>query len=189
MFIQKMSQDECLKFLTQLRFGRLACAHENQPYVIPIYFVYRSAIGGEQHLYGFTTLGQKVHWMRSNPLVCVEWDEVASYNCWKSIVAFGRYEELTETPEPEQELLHIQRLLQEEAVWWQPGSSVREAETQGETHFFIPIYYRIRMDRITGYRASPDAVERATEGVPVSPVQKVSWVRKALRRVTRMISR
>ena len=189
MFIQEMSKDECLDALTRLRFGRLACAHENQPYVVPIYFVYRSAVGGEQHLYGFTTLGQKVHWMRSNPLVCVEWDEVVSYNRWKSIIAFGRYEELLETPENKQELLHVERLLQKEAVWWQPGSSVREADTQGKTHSFIPIYYRIRIDRITGYRAAPDAVERATEGVPVALVQKESWVRKVLRRVAGMISR
>ena len=189
MLIQEMSKDECLDILKHLRFVRLACAHENQPYVIPLYLVYPGSLGGENRLYGFTTLGQKVKWMRVNPLVCVEWDEVASYNRWKSIIAFGRYEELRDTPEYQQELLHIQRLLQGQANWWQPGSAVRTAVTEGATDSFIPIYYRIRIDRITGYRATPDAVERATEGGPAFPVQKEGWARKALQRVARMISR
>ena len=71
MVIQEMTRDDCLNALARARLGRLACTHENQPYVVPIYFVYE-----EPYLYGFTTPGLKVEWMRSNPLVCVELDAV-----------------------------------------------------------------------------------------------------------------
>ena len=36
--------------------------------------------------------------MRANPLVCVEVDEVAAYDRWVSVIAFGRYEELPKPP-------------------------------------------------------------------------------------------
>ena len=59
------------------------------PYIVPIYFAYEP-----DHIYGFTTLGQKVEWMRANPLVCVEVDEVLSHFRWSSVVVVGRYENL-----------------------------------------------------------------------------------------------
>jgi nitroimidazol reductase NimA-like FMN-containing flavoprotein (pyridoxamine 5'-phosphate oxidase superfamily) len=93
--IQELTKRECLSALAGARLGRLACTHENQPYVVPIYFVYE-----EPYLYGFTTMGQKVEWMRSNPLVCVELDEVENSEQWISILVFGRYEELPAPASP-----------------------------------------------------------------------------------------
>jgi nitroimidazol reductase NimA-like FMN-containing flavoprotein (pyridoxamine 5'-phosphate oxidase superfamily) len=37
--------------------------------------------------------------MRTNPKVCLERDEVVSPYEWTSVVAFGEYEELPDTPE------------------------------------------------------------------------------------------
>jgi uncharacterized protein len=90
MNIREMSKEESLRVLAGAKLARLACAHENQPYVVP---VYHEASGC---LYGFTTPGQKIEWMRANPLVCVEVDEVAAYDQWVSVVVIGRYEELPE---------------------------------------------------------------------------------------------
>ena len=73
MLIGEMAEKECQQFLSRSTFGRLACARENRPYVVPIYFVYEP-----DHLYGFSTFGQKVQWMRLNPLLCVEIDEVSN---------------------------------------------------------------------------------------------------------------
>ena len=76
MVIREMSREECLQVLADARLARLACAFENQPYVVPVYLAYHQPARGEPCLYGFTTQGQKVEWMRANPLVCVEVDEV-----------------------------------------------------------------------------------------------------------------
>ena len=110
MVIQEMRRDDCLHVLARTRLGRLACARENQSYIVPIYFAYH-----EPFLYGFTTPGQKVDWMRSNPLVCVELDEVGDSDEWTSVVIFGRYEELPETSEWEQERARAHDLLQRHA--------------------------------------------------------------------------
>lgn len=38
MLIHRMTKAECLDLLARSRLGRLGCAHQNQPYVVPIYF-------------------------------------------------------------------------------------------------------------------------------------------------------
>src|SRR3984957_2996747 len=98
MLIREMSKEECLRVLAGARLAKLACAHENQPYVVPVYLAYGEPSSGEACLYGFTTLGQKVVWMRANPLVCVEVDEVVNFDQWVTVIATGRYEELPATP-------------------------------------------------------------------------------------------
>ena len=61
---------------------------------MPFFFVYDS-----DFLYSFSTVGQKIEWMRANPLVCVQVDEVVRPEQWVSVIVFGRYEELANTPE------------------------------------------------------------------------------------------
>src|SRR5579863_2995953 len=94
MLIREMTVKHCQEFLARTDFGRLACVHDNQPYIVPIYFAYEP-----DRLYGFSTLGQKIEWMRSNPRVCVEVDEVSSTRSWSSVIVSGRYEELQDTSE------------------------------------------------------------------------------------------
>jgi uncharacterized protein len=148
MFIRQMTQTECLSTLAHTRLARLACAREGQPYVVPSYFVFENA-----YLYGFATPGQRVEWMRSNPLVCVELDDVQDHDQWMTIVVFGRYEEIPDTPEGKQERLHAHGLLQKHPHWWEPGCA---SQTQcNPTQPVTPVYYRIRIDSITGRRASP----------------------------------
>ena len=78
MFIKELETGECFEILTEKRFGRLACARENQPYIVPFHFVY----DGQKLLYAFSTLGHKIEWMRANPLVCVEADDINNQFEW-----------------------------------------------------------------------------------------------------------
>lgn len=55
MLIDKMTSQDCTDLLARAGFGRLACARDNQPYIVPIYFGYQP-----DHLYGFSTSGQKI---------------------------------------------------------------------------------------------------------------------------------
>jgi nitroimidazol reductase NimA-like FMN-containing flavoprotein (pyridoxamine 5'-phosphate oxidase superfamily) len=148
MIIEQISQTECYSTLAQARLARLACAHENQPYVVPAYLVYE-----RPYLYGFTTLGQKVEWMRLNPLVCVEVDDIVAGDQWISIIAFGRYEELPDTPEWQLERLHAHKLLQRFRGWWEVGT-VSHTHRKSQKPV-TPVFYRIRIDSISGRRAKP----------------------------------
>ena len=48
--------------------------------------------------------------MRSNPQVCLEFDEVISPDQWVSIVVFGRYEELPDTQDYQVARVHAHEL-------------------------------------------------------------------------------
>ncbi len=148
MLIHAMSTEECRTALARLDLGRLACARDDQPYVVPIHFAYDG-----EGLYGLTTAGQKVDWMRSNPRVCLESDERWSHDRWVSIVVLGRYEELAETPACERARTHALELLQRREGWWQPASVARPGREQR-----APIFYRIHVVQMTGLRAEPDGV-------------------------------
>lgn len=154
MFIREMTEFECRRALQQATVGRLACARDNQPYVVPIYF----AFDGQQ-IFAFTTVGQKIEWMRTNPRVCLEIDERTTHDQWTSVIVFGRYEELPDLPKYEAARIKAHELLQKHVMWWEPayvGAAHREIPHSEE-----PIFYRIKIDRMTGHRATPDLAELA----------------------------
>jgi uncharacterized protein len=205
--IREMSRDECLGALARGRLARLGCARDNQPYVVPIYYAFDKAPDGE-FLYGFTTVGQKVEWMRANPRVCVEWDEVARYDGWVSVIAFGRYEELpgpaagepagrpptrAVVPEPSEEARPLERardLLQQHATWWQPGATAYAAsDHRDRSQPFRALYYRIRIDQVTGHQATPDSGDSTHSAGPASKNGPEGWVRRALRGLAWRVSR
>lgn len=148
MLIREMTQDECRQALDRLSFGRLACARDNQPYVVPIYFSYDG-----RHLYGFSTPGQKIDWMRANPLICLEADDRTGPEQWMSVVVSGRYQELPDTPEFAADRVEALKVLQKHAPWWE-YASVPGAEWRRKGGPFTPIFYRIYIETLTGHRAT-----------------------------------
>lgn len=177
MLILELTNDECVEMLTRVRFGRLGCSRDNQPYVVPFNFAYH-----ERHLYTVTVPGQKIEWMRTNPLVCVEADEVVDHYHWTSVLVQGRYEELPDTPEWSSERELAYALLQGRVMWWEPAC-VRE------THRIAvapvkPMYYRIHIDRMTGRRAKPDPVEAVTLLAPATTSRWKGWLKSLLRRTS-----
>src|SRR6201982_4275665 len=111
MEINEMAADECKVVLARASLGRLGCSYENQPYVVPIHFAYDSG-----YLYVFSTLGQKIKWMRSNPKVCVQVDEIRSQSDWASVIANGQFQELPE-PQFEDERNHARKIMQQPRHW------------------------------------------------------------------------
>lgn len=168
MFIHEMNEFECRQALRQATVGRLACARDNQPYVVPIYFVLN-----REHVYAFSTLGQKVDWMRTNPRVCLEIDDRIGHDQWQSIVIFGQYEELPDLPQFEAARAKALELLQKHAMWWEPafiGAAHRDVPHSEE-----PIFYRIRIERMTGRRATPDLGELAATNGEESKARDGWW--------------
>jgi nitroimidazol reductase NimA-like FMN-containing flavoprotein (pyridoxamine 5'-phosphate oxidase superfamily) len=145
MFIDELTAGECHRELSEADFGRLACSRANQPYVVPITVAFDCGT-----VYSFAMLGQKVEWMRINPLVCLEVDRIRSPSDWTSVLAFGRFEELRE-PDQRAELIRAHQLLQKRAMWWEPGSvASASGDSDGDGK---PIFFRITVNRVTGRRA------------------------------------
>jgi len=142
MAIKDMSEQECRAALARIRIGRLACALDNQPYVVPISIAYE-----KDWIYSFSTLGQKIKWMRANPKVCVQADELSSQSQWVSIVATGTYQELRE-PQFEMERAHARKLLDRQEKWWLNALAERQLKIGDE--LIAPIFFRIRIESLTG---------------------------------------
>jgi len=176
MQILELTTTECIEILTRLKFGRLGCSRSNQPYIVPFNFAYH-----ERHLYSVATLGQKIEWMRTNPLVCVEADEIVDHVHWTSVVVQGRYEECMDTPGGGAENDLAYTLLQQQATWWEPAS-VKRAHP-GAVEQVTPTYYRIHIDRVTGRSAKPDVIEAAALRGPATTSRLKSWVKSLLPRV------
>ena len=152
MLITKMRSKECRDLLARLGFGRLACTNNDRPYIVPIYFAF-----DVDRLYCFSTLGRKIHWMRENPLVCVEADEIRAHDSWESVVALGRYVEISNTAGGAKARNHIRSLLQKRPLWWQSGYTVNQVRRGSKPTSLI--YYCIVIEKMTGLRSSPDILE------------------------------
>ena len=150
MLIHELTKEESLAFLAARHFARLGCASKGQPYIMPI----RIARDGN-HLYGFSTFGRKIDWMRKNPLVCVEADEIESLQKWCSVVAFGLYAELPKTPDFDKERHRAHALLWPDEEVWEPGYA--RTITHGKTNELQTVYFRIDLDEVSGRRATPSS--------------------------------
>jgi len=146
MAIQEMSEQECREFLAGSSFGRLGCALDNQPYVVPIQF----ACEGD-YLYSFGTFGQKIEWMRANPKVCVQVDKVSGRFDWVSVIGLGSYEELVE-PRYELERAHARKLLDTRERWWLNALAERQLKSGDE--LIAAIFFRIRMESVSGLKTA-----------------------------------
>lgn len=174
MRIEELTEGDCHAVLQKTRVARLACARNNQPYIVPISF----DLDGDC-LYSYATLGQKILWMRENPLVCVEVDELTSQRQWVSVIVYGRYEELSETPEYADSRRKAEQLFQQHPAWWEPAS-VPLLKQQRRS----PIVYRVRIGRVTGRRTMPDVEQPSNRGETASAAAGPGWLSRALRRMT-----
>ena len=152
MLIKEMTAKECRDFLARIHFGRLGCSLDNEPYVVPIYFAYQA-----DHLYAFSTVGQKIEWMRANPKVCVEADEVTDQFHWTSVIVSGHYRELPDSPEFSSERRTAQLELEQRMLWWETAYAAEQFRARSES--FAPVFYSIHISSLTGRRAIPDAVD------------------------------
>jgi nitroimidazol reductase NimA-like FMN-containing flavoprotein (pyridoxamine 5'-phosphate oxidase superfamily) len=149
MVIGELTRQACLDLLARIHLGRLACARGNQPYIFPMFFAYH-----ENSLYCASTIGQKIEWMRENPLVAILFDEVDSAQQWESVVVTGRYEELADAPETRDRRQLAWSLLKERKLWWEPGYAktiLGDAERP-----MAPVYFRIRIEQISGRGATKE---------------------------------
>ena len=147
MLIHELTREQCREVLGRAELGRLACSRFDQPYVVPIHFSFDP---DSDCIYGFSTVGQKVQWMRENPKVCLEVEEIDDKNSWTTVVVFGRYEEIHQSPGggrgPSSAPSSCSRPGRE---WWLPAA----AKVPGRDRHDV-VVCRIQIERLTGRRTA-----------------------------------
>ncbi len=70
--------------------GRIACCDAiGRPYIVPITYAY-----ADGKIFGHSSEGLKVRLMRERPLVCFEVDQIQDMRNWRSVIAWGMFQEL-----------------------------------------------------------------------------------------------
>jgi uncharacterized protein len=97
--ISELSEQQSRELLGAGRLGRLGCCLNGKPYVVPVYYL----LEGDS-IYIHSLPGQKIDMLRANPNACLQVDEIKNDYHWRSVIAFGRYEEITGDQERERVL-------------------------------------------------------------------------------------
>lgn len=133
--IYEMGGTESHELLRSQTVGRLGCSLDNKPYVVPVYYLYE-----DNFIYIHSLLGLKINALRANPEVCLQVDDIQDDYHWRSAIAFGHFEEITEAQERERILTSLfQYLPHLSPVETQMAHALREI-----------IVFRIRIERVSG---------------------------------------
>jgi nitroimidazol reductase NimA-like FMN-containing flavoprotein (pyridoxamine 5'-phosphate oxidase superfamily) len=144
--ITELTPAECRDVLARSGLARLACARDNQPYIVPIHCYFDG-----ECLYGFSLVGQKIDWMRENPKVCLEIDSITHRYHWTTVVLFGTFEEVLNTPEHAALRRKAYELFEDRTKWWLPG-----AATVTGTRHHTPVVFRIHIAHMSGRRTTKE---------------------------------
>jgi len=148
MLIKEINETECREVLSRASLGRLGCSLNDQPYIVPVGLAYEDG-----YIYVFSTLGQKIEWMRANPKVCMQVDETKGQSEWVSVIANGQFEELPD-PQRADERDHARRLMEKRHLWWLNAMAERRIQMRDQD--ITPIFFRIRVSSLTGLRGAAE---------------------------------
>ena len=135
--IKDMSREKSRELLQRERLARLGCIADGEPYVVPVNYVF-----DDESALIHSLPGRKIMAMRANPRVCLQVDEVEDELNWKSVLAFGDYEEISN---PDERSRAMSRLLA-----YFPQLTPVESRIADDAGAPAPIVFRIRIDKITG---------------------------------------
>lgn len=90
--IRVLDAQECLHILSSNYIGNLAYIYKDRPFVVPITYFFDAQ---NNVILGYSSEGHKISAMRKDAHVSISISEIDSVNLWKSVLAHGKYEELT----------------------------------------------------------------------------------------------
>jgi nitroimidazol reductase NimA-like FMN-containing flavoprotein (pyridoxamine 5'-phosphate oxidase superfamily) len=100
--VGELTRSDIAEILSRNTFGRIACHDGTKPYIVPISF-----IAFDDYVLCHSRGGLKIDMMRKNPSVCFEVEEIENYTHWKTVIAWGNYEEITNSKETEDAAQHF----------------------------------------------------------------------------------
>ena len=134
--LKTLSNDEARKLFESAKVARLGCIVNGEPYVVPI-----SCLLENSYLYSHSLNGMKISALRENPRACVQVDEIESELSWRSAIAFGKYEEISNPDERAEILNKLFRMF--------PMLTPVESTIALDGLAQEVIVFRIRIDRLT----------------------------------------
>jgi uncharacterized protein len=91
MNIGKLGNTDALALLREKNLGSLGCIASGWPYVVPVNYYFDG-----QDIYIHTLPGKKLDSLRANPRVCLQVGEIKGSCNWRSVIAYGTFEEVSD---------------------------------------------------------------------------------------------
>lgn len=143
--IDILTQDQCKQVLKTEVLGRIGCYANSKVYVVPVTYVYE---GG--YIYAHSKEGLKIQMMRKNPKVCFQVDRMENMVNWRSVIVWGKYEEL-KTKEGQ---ANAMKILKDRLTPIMLSESVRPSHKANDPRVVMKelkaVAYRIAVKEITG---------------------------------------
>lgn len=88
--LRELNDTQIEDLLKSQLIGRIGCHSDGVTYVVPVNYVYDGI-----NIYCHSAKGMKIDLMQKNPEVCFEVDDIKEITNWQSVIAWGKFEEIT----------------------------------------------------------------------------------------------
>lgn len=146
--------EQCEEVLKKQHYGHIGCCLDNEPYVLPVTYVYEYG-----SIYSHTHAGHKIDIMRKNPTVCLQVERVGGAHDWESVICWGTFEEVTD--EKELHKIHLMLADQYAAVSadsLSPVSPMIQELNRTKEDVKKSVVYRINIKKTTGKAERPNNI-------------------------------
>lgn len=141
--VREMSDAAAREMLGRLNYAHLACSRDDEPYVVPVHYVYDG-----DHVLIYTTEGKKSEILDHNPRVCLQAEEVEDTENWSSVMVFGEVERVSDMDIRSEALDLILKV----NPTLTPAVSVRWMDSWVRTN--VEVIYRLRPRKISGRKTA-----------------------------------
>ena len=100
--LRELDNNQIEALLKDQLIGRLGCHSAGITYIVPVNYVYDGT-----NIYCHSAKGMKIDMMRQNPEICFEVDKIKDMTDWQSVIAWGRFEEITGIAEQQKVLQQL----------------------------------------------------------------------------------
>lgn len=139
----ELSRTQIEELLHTEMIGRLGCHAEGKTYIVLITYVY-----DDENIYGYSLEDMKIQPLQSYPDVCFEVDHIRNLSNWRSVIAWGTFEELEGEEAARAALLIMQRAMTLIAS----GQSVHKMDRINlQSTASVSMIYRIHLVEKTGH--------------------------------------
>jgi hypothetical protein len=143
----ELNHTEIEQLLNNQHLGKLGVTDGNMVYIVPVNYVYDG-----KYIIGHSTEGMKIRLMRQKPDVCFLVENIQEMNQWETVIAWGRFEEITDEEEKQQamELLWKKMLKLKVGDTAMPPHASAERPRERQAGYTSVVIWRIALNKKTG---------------------------------------
>ena len=144
--LTELTQPEIEVVLSNNYIGRIGCRDDESVHIATVFYQFHKG-----YVQCFSLVGDKIKMMRKYPDVCFEVEEIKDADDWKTVICWGRYEEITN--EAELAVLRPQYseyMLRMRASLSTPSPEGNVPKQHSAAELAAAVIYRIRFTKLTG---------------------------------------